>query len=73
MTGSTGPTPKTQAAPPASAIAEVIRNGVRKFPERFTINPVSAGAITPAKFPNPPWKPVHVPAAFGPARIWQNA
>ncbi len=26
----------------------VMRNGVRKFPDRFTIYPVSAGAIMPA-------------------------
>src|SRR5205807_6521778 len=38
-----------------------------------TANPIRAGAITPAKFAKPFYRPVHRPAASGPASVWGNA
>src|ERR1700674_1999076 len=33
-------------------------------------NPVTAGALTPARFPTKFCNPVHRPATLGPARVW---
>src|ERR1700674_2336161 len=68
-TGSMRPSRNTQLAAPRMEITPVITKAHTKFPVRSTTNPVTAGAATPAKFPTKFCKPVHLPAARGPARV----
>src|SRR5712692_9113663 len=68
-TGSTRPSTTTQLAAPRIEITPVITKAHTKFPVRSTANPVTAGAATPAKFPTKFCKPVHLPAARGPASV----
>src|SRR5216117_3625280 len=42
---------------------------MKKRPEKSTTNPVTAGAMMPARFPRKFWKPVHRPAIRGPASV----
>src|SRR6266481_9579118 len=68
-TSSTRPSTNTQLAAPRIEITPVITKAHTKFPVRSTANPVTAGAATPAKFPTKFCKPVHFPAARGPASV----
>src|SRR6266446_9612940 len=68
-TGSIRPSRNTQLAAPRMEITPVITRAHTKFPVWPTVNPVTVGAATPARFPAKFCKPVHLPAARGPASV----
>src|SRR5262249_42516923 len=69
LTCSSRPTTKSHASPPATNTPTVTAIAVTKLPVRSTVNPVRAGATTPAKLAKPFCRPVHRPAARGPASV----
>jgi hypothetical protein len=68
-TCSTGPTRKSQEIVPASAMPVNMAKGQEDWPVRSKTSPVTAGATIPARLPTKFWKPVHRPAACGPASV----
>ena len=72
ITCCSGPTTNSHERPPATNTAAVMPNGARKLPVFSTTSPVNAGPITPAQLAKPFCRPVHRPAAWGPASVWRE-